>query len=77
VLPAGRFDKRTKEWRRRCELVEIYKAALGGSVTPLLSVKIANAAEMAVIAETARADYMDGRKASLVSSVRRTPLRAR
>ncbi len=60
ALPAGRVDRRSREWRRRCELVETYSAALGGpsEIDAMMADKIATAADLAVVAELARARVM-------------------
>jgi hypothetical protein len=61
-LAADLLDRRTKEWRRRCELIDQFTAALGGpqAVTGILAMKIEQAAELAVVAELARAAFIRG-----------------
>lgn len=60
AFAAGLFDRRTRQWRRLCELIDLYTLALGGSeaVDPVLEVKVESAAEMRVIAELARARHL-------------------
>jgi hypothetical protein len=67
---ADLFDKRTAQWRRRCELVSLYEASLGGTVSPALQLQIERAAEMGVIAERARASFLTGQAVSLDDVVR-------
>jgi hypothetical protein len=61
-LAAGKLDRRTKEWRRRRELVCMFTQALGGRarIAPILASKIETAAELAVAAELCRAAYIAG-----------------
>ena len=42
------LDRRTKEWRRRGELVAAFTAALGGAaaLSPILEAKVDTAAEL-------------------------------
>ncbi|PRD41369.1 hypothetical protein C5748_22040 [Phyllobacterium phragmitis] len=56
------MDRRTKEWRRRCDLVAAFTHALGGdaSISEVLAIKVEAAAELAVIAEMTRAAFMRG-----------------
>lgn len=55
------LDRRTREWRRRGELIGVFTAALGGgAVSPILAAKIEAAAELAVVAEMTRASFMAG-----------------
>ncbi|YBV97393.1 hypothetical protein M1D80_11055 [Phyllobacteriaceae bacterium JZ32] len=77
-LTAGIIDRRTKEWRRRCELVAIYSEALGGAnaISPVLMSKIEAAAELAVIAEKTRADFLRGDGATADDVVRTARLAA-
>ncbi|MCO5137432.1 MULTISPECIES: hypothetical protein [unclassified Shinella] len=55
------MDKRTREAKRRAEVIEGYRVALGVDAdAPLMSDRIATAAELAVIAESARASLLRG-----------------
>lgn len=61
VWLAGRLvDRRSREWKRRVELVEAYVAAFGGpdAVDDVLASKIEMTAEMRVIAELSRAKFL-------------------
>ena len=55
-------DRRTREWRRRAQLVKLFTNELGGPslLTAAQAVKVDTAAELAVIAELARASFMAG-----------------
>ena len=57
-----RFDRRTREWKRRCELVAAFEDALGGrlSISKPTALKIEVAAELAVVAELTRSRYLRG-----------------
>lgn len=61
-LASGLLDRRTREWRRRCELVQAFIDALGGpdGISPVLQAKAETAAELAVTAELTRARFMAG-----------------
>ena len=52
------WDRRTAAWRRRCELIRIYREALGEPISDALAVKIEAASEMRVVAERARAEAL-------------------
>ena len=56
------LDRRTKEWRRRRELIDMFTTALGGraAISAVLAAKVEVAAELAVAAELCRAAYMAG-----------------
>jgi len=54
------LDRRTKEWRRRGEMVAMLMDQLGGSVSEGLQRQINATAEMLVIAEIARARFLAG-----------------
>ena len=58
---ADLFDKRTRAWRRRQALVAIFTAAVATPITEPMRLKIDTAAELAAIAEHARADYLAGK----------------
>ena len=67
---ADLFDKRTAAWRRRQALVAIFTAAVATPMTEPLRLKIEAAAELATIAEKARADHLAGRDVALDDVVR-------
>ncbi len=70
-LAVDMIDRRTREWRRRGELIAVFKAALGGNaVSPILAAKIEAAAELAVVAEMTRAAFMAGSGATADDVVR-------
>jgi hypothetical protein len=71
-LTAGIIDRRTREWRRRCELVAAFTQALGGeaAIGPLLASKVEAAADLAVVAEMTRAVFMRGEGATADDVVR-------
>lgn len=71
-LAAGILDRRTKEWRRRCELIAAFAEAMGGAaaISPVVASKIETAAELAVIAEKTRADFLRGDGATADDVVR-------
>ncbi|PZV39745.1 hypothetical protein [Mesorhizobium kowhaii] len=70
-LAVDMIDRRTREWRRRGELIAVFTAALGGSaVSPMLAAKIEAAAELAVVAEMTRAAFMAGTGATADDVVR-------
>lgn len=62
TIAAATLDRRTRAWRRRCELVAAYSAAVdpAGIGGPTLAVRIAAAAEARTVAELARAAYLRG-----------------
>ena len=66
VVPHVKLDTRTRIGRRVGELVADFTEALRATTTisPALAQKIADAATLKVIAETAHADYFKGRRAS-------------
>lgn len=70
ALALNMLDRRTKEWRRRQELIHAFTAALGGNVSVILADKVAAAAELAVIAEMTRASFMAGEGATADDVVR-------
>lgn len=59
-MSAGVLDRRSRAWRRRCEIVEMFRAAVGVDPDPVLAAKIDVAAELAVAAEIARARFLAG-----------------
>ncbi|RWD62550.1 MAG: hypothetical protein EOS36_14910 [Mesorhizobium sp.] len=60
-LAIDMLDRRTREWRRRRELIAVFTASLGATpISPMLSAKIETAAELAVVAEMTRASFMAG-----------------
>src|ERR1700722_15603888 len=66
VVPRVKLNKRTRIGRRVGELVADFTEALRTTtpITPALAQRIADAATLKVIAETAHADYFKGRRAS-------------
>lgn len=56
------LDKRTREAKRRAEIIAVYRSALGDTVSdePLMAARINEAAELKVIAESCRAALMRG-----------------
>lgn len=62
ALASNMLDRRTKEWRRRAELIATFTAALGGqaALSPILAEKVSTAAELAVAAEMTRSRFMRG-----------------
>lgn len=68
-LAALLLDRRTSEWARRAELIELFSKAIGGSVTPLQSSRIEKAAELAVVAERTRARLLAGETGISVDDV--------
>ncbi|WP_037468320.1 hypothetical protein [Sinorhizobium fredii] len=66
-LAARLIDRRTRAWKRRCELVETFTAALGasGSIDAVLASRIEDAAEMRTIAELSRARFLAGESVPL------------
>ena len=67
---ADLFDRRTRAWRRRQALVAIFAAAVATPITEPMRLKIEAAAELATIAEQARADHLAGRDLALDDVVR-------
>ena len=61
-MVGGLVDRRTRAWRRRCELVDAFVAELGGrdQISAVLMAKVEAAAELAVVAEMTRAAFMRG-----------------
>lgn len=59
-MDRGIIDRRSRAWRRRCEIVEMFRSAIGCDADPILSSKIDTAAELAVAAEIARARFLSG-----------------
>ncbi len=59
---ADLWDKRRAPWRRRCELIRLFIAELGGepAMTPALRLQVERAAELATIAEMVRAAFVEG-----------------
>lgn len=56
-----KFDRRSKAWRRRCELIDMFTAAMAGrEIGDILALKIVTAAELAVVAELTRAAHLRG-----------------
>ncbi|CAN7396739.1 hypothetical protein LJR235_002374 [Pararhizobium sp. LjRoot235] len=66
-LSACLIDRRTRAWKRRCELVDTFTAALGGAgaLDAVLSSRIEDAAEMRTIAELSRARFLAGENVPL------------
>ncbi|TPJ46841.1 hypothetical protein [Mesorhizobium sp. B2-7-1] len=70
-LAVDMIDRRTREWRRRRELIAVFTAALGDAVvSPILAAKIETAAELAVVAEMTRANFLAGAGATADDVVR-------
>ncbi|MER9763113.1 hypothetical protein [Mesorhizobium sp. M0138] len=65
-LAQGMLDRRTREWRRRQELVDMFTQALGGADTLTLVTlsKVQTAAELSVAAELTRVRFMAGENIS-------------
>ncbi|MER8913412.1 hypothetical protein NKI32_06170 [Mesorhizobium sp. M0761] len=59
-LAQGMLDRRTREWRRRQELVDMFAQALGGAdtLTPVTLSKVQTAAELSVAAELTRVRFI-------------------
>lgn len=65
------LDKRSREWRRRGEVIAALSAAIGEAANdPDIQARIEAAAELRVIAETARARSLRGDNVSLNDLVR-------
>ncbi|WP_284270759.1 hypothetical protein [Mesorhizobium huakuii] len=65
------LDRRTKEWRRRAELIALFTTAIGrDNVSAILAGQIEAAAELAVVAEMTRAAFMAGSGATADDVVR-------
>lgn len=56
------IDRRTREWRRRRELIAAFVAALGGrsAIPSLAMAKVEAAADLAVVAEVTRLRFLAG-----------------
>ena len=69
-----RIDRRNRTGRRIVELTKTFKASIGGRpLTPLLEIRIAEAAELLAIAEEARAAWLrgDGDRLEAVATMER------
>jgi hypothetical protein len=78
-LAVGMMDRRTREWRRRLELVKVFTEALGGAdkLSPVTIAKVEIAAELAVAAELTRARFLGGEAISPDDLVRTSNQAAR
>lgn len=68
----GIVDRRKLPWRRRCEIEAMLLDALGGAdgLSDVLRAKVGEAAELAVVAELTRAQFIEGRGVSADDVVR-------